>query len=65
MKNIVPSDWCICATCSHWCGRTSSDYWCKWVEFDNSEMARCAGGGFNGANMQPMASCTRWDQRFK
>ena len=65
MANKVPSDWRICATCSHWCGRTSSDFWCKWVEFDNTERARCAGGGFNGCPMQGMASCTHWDQRFK
>ena len=65
MAEKIPSDWRVCATCSHWCGCTSSDYWGKWVEYNRNERARCAGGGFNGATMQPMASCNRWDQRFK
>ena len=61
----VPSDWHVCATCAHWCGNTSSDFWCQWVDYDNNEVARCAGGGFNGGRMQPMASCTSWVQRFR
>lgn len=65
MVNKLPSDWHICATCSHWCGHTSSDPWCEWVEFDSTERARCAGGGFNGGYMSAMASCGSWDQRFR
>lgn len=60
----IPSDWHNCATCTHWCGNVSADYFGKWVEFDSSERARCVGGGFRGCDMSPMATCSKWDQRF-
>ena len=61
----IPSNWKICATCSHWCGRQSPDAFCKNVHYDSNERAKCAGGGFNGAQMTPMATCSKWVQRFK
>ena len=61
----LPSNWKICATCSHWCGKQTPDVFCSYVEFDQNERAKCAGGGFNGAQMNGTASCNKLVQRFK
>ena len=61
----IPSNWKNCATCSHWLGRQSADFFCLWVEYDPNERGRCVGGGFQGCEMSPMASCSSWEQRFK
>lgn len=65
MANSIPSDWRMCATCSHWCGRTSTDPWCRWVDFDNNERALCSSGGFNDLSMPAMSCRSNWTQRFK
>jgi hypothetical protein len=64
MSNI-PSNWKNCATCTHWCGRAIPDAFCNFIEYDPNERGRCAGGGFNGCQMTGLASCSKWDQRFK
>ena len=61
----IPSNWKNCATCSHWHGRQSADFFCLWVEYDPDERGRCVGGGFQGCEMSPLASCSRWEQRFR
>ena len=63
--NTLPIEWKSCATCAHWCGRQTPNLACTLVEFDNHETARCSGGGFNGCNMNAMASCAQWNPRFK
>lgn len=60
----IPSNWHNCATCAHWCGYVQPDSFRMFVEFDPSERATCAGGGFNLAQMQPMSSCGSWEPRF-
>ena len=61
----IPSNWHNCTTCAHWCGNAMPDPFCAFVEFDSNERARCAGGGFNLAQMNAMASCGSWVQRFR
>ena len=63
--NKIPSNWKNCATCSHWCGRKNPDVFCKFVEYNTDEKARCAGGGYNGAEMSGLATCSKWTQQFK
>ena len=64
-QTTVPTNWKNCATCTHWCGRAIADAFCSNVKVDSNEKGKCAGGGFNGAEMTPMASCSKWQQRFK
>lgn len=64
-ERSLPSNWKNCATCSRWCGRQIPDAFNANVKFDPNEKAKCAGGGFNGAQMGPMSSCGKWEQRFK
>jgi len=64
-KNAIPTDWRKCATCIHWCGNAKSNAFCTYVEFDNNDRGRCAGGGFNMLDMPPMASCLKWERRFR
>ena len=61
----VPANSRVCATCNHWLGRQSADYFCQWVEYDTSEKGRCVGGGFQGAAMPGLSSCSQWSQRFR
>lgn len=61
----IPSNWKNCATCSHWCGKQTPDVFCANVQYDQNERARCAGGGFNGAQMSGLSTCNKWEQRFK
>ncbi|MBQ0067278.1 MAG: hypothetical protein KBS60_03715 [Phascolarctobacterium sp.] len=61
----IPADWRNCATCSHWCGRKMPDMLCKFVEFDNNERARCAGGGFNNGQMPGTGTCPKWERQYK
>lgn len=64
-KNKLPTNWKNCATCVHWCGKQTPNPTMLFVEYDTSERAKCAGGGFNGANMGGTATCGKWQQRFK
>ena len=61
----IPSNWHNCATCAHWCGNVTPDPFCAFVEYDSRERARCAGGCFNLADTNAMASCGSWEQRFR
>ena len=62
-ESTLPSDWKCCATCACWAGCTSADYHRLWVTYQESK-GRCCGGGFNGLEMNPMESCSSWEQRF-
>lgn len=61
----VPSNWQYCATCVYWCGRQLPDTLCSYVEYDATERARCAGGVFNGSQMNATSCCSKWQQRFE
>lgn len=64
-KQRIPVDWKNCATCTHWCGEKNPDMFCQYVEFDDSERARCACGGFFNAQVQGMGSCPKWNPQFR
>ena len=64
-RSTIPADWHNCATCTHWCGYTKPDPFCKFIEYDTSDRGRCAGGGFNMMDMPPMATCSKWERRFR
>lgn len=66
MNQKLPSNWKICATCSRWGGnRRPADPFLNYVEFDNSQKGKCYGGVFNLAEMNAMASCSKWEQQYK
>ena len=61
----LPSTWKVCGTCSNWTGyQKPADPFCNYTEFEN-ESAKCIGGGFHNCSMTPMATCNKWNQRFK
>lgn len=64
-KQKIPSNWRNCATCTHWCGKKNPDMFCTFVEFDTSEQARCACGGFNNAKMPGLGTCPKWNPQFR
>ena len=64
-KSTLPSNWKICATCVHWIGKQEPNVFCNQVTFEDSERARCAGGGWNNMQKGARDSCAKWCQRFK
>jgi len=64
-KQKIPARWKNCATCTQWCGQKNPDMFCQFVEFDNSEQARCAGGGFNNVRTQGMGTCPKWHGQYE
>ncbi len=65
MKSSKPSNWKICATCTHWCGKQIPNIFLTHVEYESTERARCAGGGFDRCDRPADSTCPKWEQRFK
>ena len=65
-KQTIPSTWKICATCSNWGGsRRPADPFRTNVEFEGNQKGRCYGGGFNQCDMNPLATCNKWEQQYR
>lgn len=63
-KTSVHCSWKICATCTHCTGRIVSDPFCAFVEYDNEERSRCAGGAYNMSEKYGNETCSTWTRRF-
>jgi hypothetical protein len=59
-ENKLPASFKVCATCGLWGGSRSADFG-GYSRFEQDQQGKCYGGGFNQANMSPMASCSKWE----
>ncbi len=62
MENRLPSSFKLCATCGLWAGSRSTDVFCSYSIFEQNQTGKCCGGGFNQAQMNPMACCSKWQK---
>ena len=62
MENRLPSSFKVCATCALWAGSRSTDVFGSYSVFEQKQTGKCCGGGFNQAQMNPMASCSKWQK---
>ena len=62
MENRLPSSFKVCATCALWAGCRSTDAFGSYSVFEQNQTGKCCGGGFNQAQMNPMASCSKWQK---
>lgn len=60
----IPTSWKNCATCTHWTGYVVPNVFGTYVEFDNSERAKCINGGFRNCPMSGMQTCNQWEGRW-
>jgi hypothetical protein len=62
MENRLPSSFKVCATCALWAGSRSTDAFGSYSIYEDSQTGKCCGGGFNQGQMNPMASCSKWQK---
>ena len=62
MKSSLTSSFKVCATCALWSGSRTTDNFNTRVEFERNQKGKCCGGCFNNCQMQPMASCSKWQK---
>ncbi|MBR1983255.1 MAG: hypothetical protein IKA12_01035 [Clostridia bacterium] len=62
MENRLPSSFKVCATCALWAGSRSTDAFGSYSVFEQNLTGKCCGGGFNQAQLNPMASCSKWQK---
>ena len=58
--NKLSNSFKVCATCGLWGGSRKPEFG-GWVSFDTSEKGRCCGGDFDGAQVNAMSSCPKWE----
>lgn len=61
-QNALPSSFNVCATCALWAGARSTEPTRTLSKFDNTTKGECLGGGFNRAQMNPLATCQQWQK---
>lgn len=62
MENRLPSSFKVCATCALWAESRSADAFGSYSVFEQNQTGKCCGCGFNQAQMNPMASCSKWQK---
>lgn len=62
MENRLSSSFKVCATCALWAGSRSTDGCNTLSVFEQNQTGKCCGGGFNQAQMNPIASCGKWQK---
>ncbi len=61
-SNTLPPSFKVCATCALWAGIRSPYALRNYVTFEMDQTGECCGGGFNRAQLNPMASCAQWQK---
>ena len=67
MSVIIPKNWKNCMTCNKWCGqRQPNDPWAHFIKCEDAQTkGKCLGGGFNGADMTALSTCSKWEPQYK
>ncbi|MGN1103831.1 MAG: hypothetical protein ACI4QI_03055 [Candidatus Coproplasma sp.] len=65
MKQTLPSNIKVCATCARWGGERKPllpSY--NRVEFDHLGRGKCYGGAFDRTDRNAMNTCPKWQQQY-
>lgn len=61
-ENTIGSSFTVCATCALWGGGRRVNPLRSLVTYYSDSRGECLGGGFNRAQMSPMASCPQYQR---
>ena len=62
MENRLHGSFKACATCALWSGIRTTDGCNILSVFEQNQTGKCCGGGLNQVQMNPMASCGKWQK---
>jgi hypothetical protein len=59
-QNKLRKSFKVCATCALWGGMRTAEFG-GYAKFEQNQKGKCCGGGYNNAQMTPMAKCNKWE----